>query len=1159
MSDYELIRLSANDWYSFAAKDIDFAGHTGLIGRSGAGKSATQDAILTVLVGANENYLALNASASPTGKSSDRNLQGYCLGQFYDVDEGAFQRKAAETMLVLTFRHRMTGEHVAAGVTMAARDDRPGVQHGIQFVVRGLDFRFSDFMETGGDIRYLREQTDILGDLQRRFGADFEVALNKIKFVELLLATMNPRRTPNPQRFMRAVSQCRHLKEIGDPTKFVRDFVLDRLPIDVSKIRESLGAWRALEQEAAEIEEKIELYRLASNRYTLAVREAAADMVDEYREADIQARLTEARIAGDQAEADRLQQEAAKCEADRKAAVAAHEAAFEELSVLRAQLEGTGATDETGRVRRDLNDVLRSIRDSGNLLVALAKPLSEMSVPVDDDVLAGLGRDAVPALRDGMKASAEIKAMLSRDTERLMSGLADGSFARATAQVARAASHADAVERRYASVLSSTGTLQGKRDELDKQVKALAAGQTYVPAYTEGLGDLLRAAGIPFTILSDELTVTDPEWALAIAMVLGDEQTAIVVPASRVKDALAVQRRAPDHLSQARVLLTDRLDRARAEILRGSLAECLSTDNNTIRQYIAVRLGNVMRARDEGELMAHRVAITPDGLMVGGYSSRKHAARKVFIGQTKGTFRLDEMRHELREAEADLAQARLEAQVLGQLSRALGGIASVERDKLDETVDGLVAAGKKSAALAARLGELGGDNATAKTLEEATAKAKAAKDEAERLERVANHARELALRSGYGVETKAQALAGLRDKASGLLARLEAREFADTAALCDLDLTRYRDENGYSGWLDDTVALASSPEELVRLLEAQAKDLAERRQKHLAKKADNARFASYGWNNVVQRFADEQPPEEAGVAPTDHVEFLGYLRARQQRLVDDVLLPFKKQVEEARGNMETSLVEDLLAKIHANIERARGQMDELNRLLRKTSYTGGSTYSFARGESPEHADILKLIRAVNANPQKALLDIARDLDKSENAKQHKSAFDIIERMLETGDDIDRIADYRQYHTYRIEVTSDGAEEARDFSAIVGKLSGGEREAPYYLAIAATMRSVYHPGADGGDEGMAPVILDEAFAKLDIENTKKLIEHFDSMGLQLIIAAPEDKLTTISATADTVLMIHRRERSPKVTVSVNRYSEKFRQELADRTPVYMAAE
>jgi uncharacterized protein YPO0396 len=80
-----LTRICLQNWYLIDAKDIEIDGATALVGPTGAGKSSIQDAIQTIITGANQNRLNLNPSAS--GRSA-RSVLEYCLGLTKDPAEG---------------------------------------------------------------------------------------------------------------------------------------------------------------------------------------------------------------------------------------------------------------------------------------------------------------------------------------------------------------------------------------------------------------------------------------------------------------------------------------------------------------------------------------------------------------------------------------------------------------------------------------------------------------------------------------------------------------------------------------------------------------------------------------------------------------------------------------------------------------------------------------------------------------------------------------------------------------------------------------------------------------------------------------------------------------------------------------------------------------
>ena len=89
----------------------------------------------------------------------------------------------------------------------------------------------------------------------------------------------------------------------------------------------------------------------------------------------------------------------------------------------------------------------------------------------------------------------------------------------------------------------------------------------------------------------------------------------------------------------------------------------------------------------------------------------------------------------------------------------------------------------------------------------------------------------------------------------------------------------------------------------------------------------------------------------------------------------------------------------------------------------------------------------------------------------------------------------------------------------------GKGSGGQKQTPYYVAIAASMASAYYPGIrHEAARGMGLVCFDEAFSKLDINNTQNLVKFFRDLGLQVLVAAPEEKRTSFMEIMDTVINI-----------------------------------
>jgi uncharacterized protein YPO0396 len=90
-----------------------------------------------------------------------------------------------------------------------------------------------------------------------------------------------------------------------------------------------------------------------------------------------------------------------------------------------------------------------------------------------------------------------------------------------------------------------------------------------------------------------------------------------------------------------------------------------------------------------------------------------------------------------------------------------------------------------------------------------------------------------------------------------------------------------------------------------------------------------------------------------------------------------------------------------------------------------------------------------------------------------------------------------------------------------------KGSGGQKQAPFYVAIAAAMASVYYPGSrNENPDGMGLVVFDEAFNRLDIPNTQAILRFYKDLNLQVVVAAPEEKRMSFLEVMDTIVSVNK---------------------------------
>jgi uncharacterized protein YPO0396 len=100
----------------------------------------------------------------------------------------------------------------------------------------------------------------------------------------------------------------------------------------------------------------------------------------------------------------------------------------------------------------------------------------------------------------------------------------------------------------------------------------------------------------------------------------------------------------------------------------------------------------------------------------------------------------------------------------------------------------------------------------------------------------------------------------------------------------------------------------------------------------------------------------------------------------------------------------------------------------------------------------------------------------------------------------------------------------------------GTGSGAEQQVPIYVAIGASLASVYGSGSaqSGRASGMGLAIFDEAFSKMDGKNQRQMMSFYKKLGLQIIIAAPNEKRVAVLEHIDTVVEVDRIGESGRAT-------------------------
>jgi hypothetical protein len=292
-------------------------------------------------------------------------------------------------------------------------------------------------------------------------------------------------------------------------------------------------------------------------------------------------------------------------------------------------------------------------------------------------------------------------------------------------------------------------------------------------------------------------------------------------------------------------------------------------------------------------------------------------------------------------------------------------------------------------------------------------------------------------------------------------------------------------------------------------------------QQRLEVAAETARIRQYEADkaradrDLERRALAETHPETAEAFDPEDDDNSRY-DARRTELETHELEKYTAIAEDARKEWEDRLQHQVLDVLKEKLDEAERTKRELNRAMDHD--IGGWRYQLSMKADRSHSAIWTLVDK-GLNPGLELF-AAGARDEIEKAKQALMA------AIENSEDPrqQRALDYRYYHHWDIQATPTGKGEgaAISLNRNAKKQSGGENQAPFFVAMLAAFQRVYDLGPKETRKNLGIVIMDEAFSKLSGDRIDACLELARNFGLQLIMAFPEDRLPTMIQHAETVV-------------------------------------
>lgn len=121
--------------------------------------------------------------------------------------------------------------------------------------------------------------------------------------------------------------------------------------------------------------------------------------------------------------------------------------------------------------------------------------------------------------------------------------------------------------------------------------------------------------------------------------------------------------------------------------------------------------------------------------------------------------------------------------------------------------------------------------------------------------------------------------------------------------------------------------------------------------------------------------------------------------------------------------------------------------------------------------------------------------------------------EFMDRILREEDELE-YTDYRRYFSYDMEIVSrQGHEEiTANLSNKQGSASNGEKQTPYFIILAASLRQCYPENTCCA----RLAFIDEAFSALSRERIEQMVKYFEENHFQVFYAAPPEKIGSIGS-------------------------------------------
>lgn len=1118
-----LTRLILINWYRLEQVSIDIQGHTAFIGPNASGKSSLLDAVQAVLVGGSKHWWSPNASA---GEKSTRSLRDYCLGVVRDPNNPDLSiefrpRDHAITYLVLVFEDEQQ-QQTSIGLAMHARIEEAQETIDGRFIAPGVGLMLSDLVDRTNDGEITpKPWKRMREELQRRVGEKFKVHAQVGEYQREICAVLSDgKRHIDASRFLRAFKNAITFSPIRNVSDFVRSHILEERSIQVRSLQQALQQYRDIQTRTQEAQLREETLSAINNLYEKGERAERMSVAWRWvaKEAEFSALDAEIEplreiIEGTEQQITKLEERIELLDVEWSKADQAYEVASNKLAATdveqqkaRILAERTTANEKLNRIENQLAQARSGLGKAHRLLDSAAyfdssTIVSELAkIPAliqDGDGLLSTEWPTVPS--EVMQIVSTLKPLM----QQAVSNLSD----------------------MYDDIVRKEGELTELNNTIRERIHRLESGGSDLKRSTLQLISLLDDHGIRAVPLCDRVDVADEEWRDALESFLGGHREALLVEPDQVREAIGLYRREGKRLgiSGSRIINTTKTDKWLEKRSEGSLAEVVHSDDVHALAYINLRAGNVIKVSTEGDLVIHDRAITSDGMLSTGGSVLRLRPEDAMLGREARKKTLEQLKLQFAEIGQKQYSKQQEMQQTKRFREELVMPFSnhlISFPDLEHLVDERHEQNNYLNRLEQDENSLESDSSYKHLIvekEQCQKRRTAIKQESDSSKDDWNEAK--------------RQLDRYQDKLS--LAEEKSSQVAQQRT--ELQFQPGYDAQLASEKLDELTSQEMFDDESIASWKALVEKAMPLSTVNETKARKNRNEAEGKLREYWSKWETESRPSMDSF--DDYQPLATWVISELRQIQETQLAQYVKEAETALREAEYAFRADFVGKLQENLLMLDGQLRELNLNLKHRPFHG-QYYRFIKNPENDLKEVLDWV--LDWKPEQGG-DVGGLFDAADDPNHpHSRAIARVRNLLMEaggsnakgdGDWEARLADYRNYYNFDVRMSDDkeGKGNPELLSRRLGKGSGGEHQSPFYVAIGAALAAAYRIERDdeiGFRGGMGIAAFDEAFSKLDLQNTVSALGFLDELGLQVLLAAPDEKYGQIAENVDTIVNVYR---------------------------------